>query len=42
MCYHKFKQTAIQAIVDMLRPNQFMVSIDLTDAYDCIIPPPAP
>ena len=36
ICYHKFKQTTIQAIVDMLRPNQFMVSIDLTDAYFCI------
>ena len=36
ICYNKFRQTTIQAIADMLRPNQFMVSIDLTDAYYCI------
>ena len=36
ICYHKFKQTTIQTIIDMMRPNQFMCSIDLTDAYYCI------
>ena len=34
--YYKFKQTTVQTIIDMLRPNQFMCSIDLTDAYYCI------
>ena len=36
ICYHKFKQTTVQAIIDLLRPNQFMCSIDLKDAYYCI------
>ena len=34
--YHKFKQSTIQNILDLIRPGCFMCSIDLTDAYYCI------
>ena len=34
--YRKFKQTTTVDILDMVRPGQFMCSVDLKDAYYCI------
>ena len=31
--YKKFKQDTVKTVLDMVRPNCYMVSIDLTDAY---------
>ena len=34
--YHKFKQDTIKLVLNLIRPNCFMTSIDLTDAYFCV------
>ena len=34
--YRKFKQTTVQGVLNNVRPNAFMCSIDLSDAY-CLL-----
>ena len=34
--YHKFKQSTLLSTLDLIRPNAFMCTIDLTDAYYCV------
>ena len=34
--YHKFKQATVGGVLDMIRPSDFMTSIDLKDAYYCL------
>ena len=36
MEYIKFKQDTVKTVLDLVRPNCFMCSIDLKDAYYCI------
>lgn len=34
--YKKFKQATLKSTLDLVRPNAFMTSIDLSDAYFCV------